>query len=260
MNSSSATPLVPALVSGIKVLEAIARDPDASRSISALAAQLGIPQASCYRIVRTLEQTGWLKPGADGAGHELGAALRSLLGDVNHEQRLAEAVQPLLESLAAEHELTFKLSVRHGDQATTLARAQPDSPFVITGQIGARFHLCFGSVGPVLLRDASSDEIARLCRTAPAAVWRHQTPQQFRRRLAALRREGHCLDRGSYHPDIHGLSVPVELHAGSQAAGPATLTAIATASTLTPQRVRKLLAAMQRAAERCHTLTRDSLP
>lgn len=246
---------VPVLEKAMRVLRLVARDPGEQLSVNALAKKLGISQATCYRIVRTLEESGWLMRRENG-GYELGSALLGFVVSKSPHARLLEIAEPVIKRLAAAVGLTAKLTVRDGDEAVTVVRAEPNRPMVVTGTLGGRFHLCFGSSGAALAGQETAKALQRLCGRAPEEVWRHQTIDQFQRRVRSVARRGYAVDRGSFHPDVHSLSVPL-------AVGPRTLAAIsvlAMPSDLPARRVPALADALRDAGEACADRLHASTP
>lgn len=255
MSNQISSYTVPVLEKAMRVLRLVARDPGEQLSINALAKKLDISQATCYRIVRTLEESGWLMRRGDG-GYELGSALLGFVVSKSPYARLLDIAEPVVKRLAAAVGLTAKLTVRDGDEAVTVVRAEPDRPMVVTGTLGGRFHLCFGSSGAALVWQETAKDLQRLCGRAPEEVWRHQTIDKFQRRVRSVGRRGYTVDRGSFHPDVHSLSVPISV-------GPRTLAAIsvlAMPSDLPARRIPGLADAMQQASDTCADRLHATIP
>lgn len=234
---------MPVVARTVRILETIARAGSEVRSVQALARELGIAQATCYRIVRTLEQVGWLAPDASGA-IRIGAGLRSLSSGVDARTRLIRIIEPWLRDLAEQSGHSCKVTMRFGDESVTVTRADADLPYRMTSDVGARFNLCVGSSGAMLVRDATDAELERLIKAAPQSVWRHQKRADLMRRIKSAREQGYALDRGGYHPDVHGLSVAIELGQGQLAA----LSLMATPSGLPDDQVPEAVRKLKRAA------------
>jgi DNA-binding IclR family transcriptional regulator len=237
-------PPVPVVDRTVRIIEAIALAGSEVRSVQALARELGIAQATCYRIVRTLEQTGWLVTDASGA-IRIGDALRSLSSGVDARTRLIRIIEPLLRDLAEKSGHSCKVTMRFGDEAITVVRVDSDLPYRMTSKVGARFNLCVGSSGAILVRDVSCAELERLIKAAPQSVWRHQKRADLMLRVKSAKERGYTLDRGGYHPDIHGLSVAIELGQGQLAA----LSLISTASGLPDERVPEIARNLKKMAD-----------
>jgi len=244
---------IPVLHKAIRLLTAIATDPQPAGP-SRLAKRLGIAQATCYRIVYTYEQAGWIRRQSDG-GYELAPALAALLDSLRPHRRLAEIAQPLLRRLSSDLGLTLKLCVRSGDDAVTIARVDPPSPMLVTGGAGTCFHLCYGSSGAAVSIDLDETALNNLTAAAPREVWNRQQPRDFLARVQDCRRKGYCVDRGSYHPDVHSVSVPL-LDAGA-AAG--TFSALALPNDLPQSRIPQIAAAITKAAKECMHLYQTDL-
>jgi DNA-binding IclR family transcriptional regulator len=201
------TPIIPVLEKSIQVLHAVAAG-SAQASMNRLARDLKIAPATCYRILQTLERADWIRPRPAG-GFELAPGLTAMLHPLGDTQRLADRLGPLLDRLADATELAVKLSVRQADQAVTAYRAESPRAMALVGRAGARFPLPLGSSGAVLCSDLPAVALDKLIAAAPKSVWKNQTPADFRARIEQCRQPRLCVDRGSFHPQVHTLSGPV---------------------------------------------------
>lgn len=239
---------VPVLHKAIRLLTAIATDntaPGASR----LARRLGIAPATCYRIVYTYQQAGWIRR-QSGGGYELAPSLAALLDGLRPHRRLAEIAEPILGRLSQELGLTLKLCVRSGDDAVTVTRLDPPTAMLVTGGAGTCFHLCYGSSGAAVTVDLDERAMKNLIGAAPRELWTRQQPKDFLARVEDCRHKGYCVDRGSYHPDVHSVSVP--LMDGDAVVG--AFSALALPNDLAPARVAKVVLAIVKAAKQCMLL------
>ncbi len=198
---------VPILKKAIAVLRAVAAGRD-DTTTKALAYSLDIPASSVYRILQTFLTEDWVRS-APGGRHELSFGLLPLLEPLARHEFLLEAARPCLARLAGETGLAAKLSVRQGDQAIALARAESPRETAVTVRVGSAFHLVLGSSGAALMSDFTPSERSLMLGTAPKECWGHQCPADVEKRIAECRRNGLCVDLGGYQPSVHAMSAPV---------------------------------------------------
>lgn len=201
---------IPILVKAMQVLEDLAGAPEASTA-AALSRRLGIPGASCYRILQTYLTQGWVRQLPRG-GHALGAGLLPLARAATGSDPLAPWY-PVLDAFAERSGWTCKLSIRRGDQAVTVYRAEGSRPYSLAVRNGSTFPVLVGSSGAALLADSDGEGLEALIAAAPASVWQHQTPEQLRARVAEAR-AGAVLDRGSFRPEVVSCSLALRDAAG----------------------------------------------
>jgi DNA-binding IclR family transcriptional regulator len=197
---------IPVLKKAIAVLREIAAGGETGTK--ALALQTGVPHTTAYRILRTLIAEDWVRP-AHGGRHELSLGLLPLLQPLVRHELLVETARPALQKLAAETGLSAKLSVRQGDHAFALLRAESPRETSIAVRVGASFPLALGSSGAVLIADLPPTERRTLLDRAPAECWTHQKKADVEARVSACRRNGYCGDFGGYRPNVYALSAPV---------------------------------------------------
>jgi DNA-binding IclR family transcriptional regulator len=198
---------VPVVEKAVALLNAIAAGQKA-QSIQQLAAVLKISPSTCYRIVRTLEACGWIAQ-RSGGGWTLSVGLLPVRQALDPMQSLIDSARPVLLVLARAVGLSCKLSVRRGDHAVTLVRGEAPTGIGISGSVGSEFPLTLGSSGAALLADLDEDELEKLVKRASKHAWAHQTIADFRQRVMQARSGKLVVDRGSYSPHVHSISLPI---------------------------------------------------
>ncbi len=206
MNASQTNP---ALNKAIALLQFIA-DSKAPVTVKELSYSLGIPPASCYRMVRSLARQNWLTEEPSG-GLRIGFGLAHVARSYSEvEARLRELERPL-QRLADELDMSVKITLREGNGATTALRAESARQHSITNPIGYHFHLAIGSAGGALLAQLEDGEIERLLQSASEEVWKRQTREDVWRRVRDCRASGACSDLGQHHPSVYAASIPLRL-------------------------------------------------
>jgi len=196
---------IPILKRSIALLNAVA---DAPHGIGAkqLSLDLGIPQATCYRIIRTMEDCDWLQRSGEGTyrvGFGLALLARSW-SDV--EQRIREWRSSLSE-LVAETGLSAKISVREGSHAVSVARVETSRPNIISSPVGSKIPLLeAGSVGIMLMASIPREELDHMLMALP-----RERKRRILAEVSAAAREKMARSYGIHHPSIHAVSVPLDL-------------------------------------------------
>lgn len=201
---------IPVLERAVSLLNAVSDNPD-SLSAKSLSMELGIPPATCYRMLRTFLNHGWLREN-DGGNYRIGFGLARLTRSYSPLEQHLRDLQPLLKHLTRETGLSAKVSVREGDHAVSVARSEAQLPSIIASPIGARIRLTeAGSTGIILMGALEPEELRSLFRGIP------QTRKQaMLREIDAAKEEGMARSYGTNNPSIHAVSIPV--NAGCPAA------------------------------------------
>jgi DNA-binding IclR family transcriptional regulator len=199
---------VPVLQRAIQVLESISEE-DAV-SAKALSLSLGIPPATCYRILNTLVQSGWLRRG-EGGEFSLSFGLARLSRLSSAMNRVVAALGPTMRDLAKTTGLTAKVSVQDGDDWLMIAREEARKDITISLKVGARAPVFLGSVGAVLCAGMDADALKKRIAHAPPHADYRKDAAKILKRIAFCRRHGYATDFAETHRSIHALSVPVRL-------------------------------------------------
>jgi DNA-binding IclR family transcriptional regulator len=199
----------PAVSKAIGIVQYVANHKDAV-SVKELSYALEVPQASCYRMVRTLLEHNWLRQDSTG-GLRIAFGLAHIARAYSElEIRLMDLEAPV-KRLASELNMSVKVTLREGHFATTALRAESINPNAITTPIGSRFHLTIGSAAAVLLSQLEDWEVKAVIDSAPEVVWQRQTHEDVWARVQACRDSGVCADLGLQHPAIYAASTPLQL-------------------------------------------------
>jgi DNA-binding IclR family transcriptional regulator len=132
---------------GLRVLEIIGES-DEPLSVAAIAQELGIHRSMVYRLLKTLEQHGFIAKNPSG-GLVVGMRISSLARGVL--KSLQEAAAPELSALAEELEMTAFLVSYDGESAVTLRSAEPlNAQTTVAKKPGTRHSIDRGAPGHVI--------------------------------------------------------------------------------------------------------------
>ncbi|QIZ97862.1 helix-turn-helix domain-containing protein [Leifsonia sp. PS1209] len=176
------------LARGLSALAMIGED-GASLSVPELANRLGIHRSMAYRLVKTLEQHGFVERSPSGE-LELGARLASLARGA--ARSLQTAAAPELAAVADELGMTAFLVSFDGEVAVTLTSAEPrHAETTVAQRPGSRHAIGQGAPGRVIRSLLHPDEFP---------------PQRFER------------SHDEVLPGLYSIAVPLALPHGRSAA------------------------------------------
>ncbi len=194
---------VTALARGLAILGCF----DASRpslGVSEIAALVGIPQPTAWRLCRTLLSLGYLTPNADGRLRPALAVLR--LGYVTLANLpVGDLVRPYLQELADQYGGAAGVAVRDGHSMRFIERCESTSQLVLNLQVGSRVPIATSAMGWAYMAGLPAE--LRPEAAGPAA-WA-AVATRFQKALADYDRTGFVINSGVLHPGYHTAAVPV---------------------------------------------------
>ena len=201
----SSSQMIPVLKRTTALLSLLASRPE-GLGAKQLSLELGIPQATCYRILRTLLDNDWIRESKSG-DYRIGFGIALLARSWSDVERRVRELTPLMRELVEETGLSAKISLQEGAYAVCVVRVESSRPNSITSPIGAKMPLAeTGSVGVMLLAAMSDEECQQVLRKLSPKE-RQQTMEE----ISAARKEGLTRSYGKHHPSIFAASVPVDL-------------------------------------------------
>lgn len=198
---------IPAVEKAVAILNRLG-DSAGGMTQAELAVELEIAPSSCYRILQTLLEAGWIRK-VEGTRYDLSFGLLGTVRKLTDGAARFRAMMPVLEELAQMTGLCCKLSVRQGESQISLLRAESPRPMAVSSRIGVRFPVAEGSVGAALLVSVPAAEREKLARSCARESGVAESPELLRDGVEAIRRDGYCFNRGRNRWRVDAMSAPV---------------------------------------------------
>lgn len=240
---------VPALQRGLQLLAQFSRV-EREMTGAELSRRMGLPRASVFRILQTLEQMGFVERVGDSAHYKLGMAVLRLGFEYLASMELTELGRPVINDLSAATGLSAHLVVRDGREVVFVAKAVGRSVMFNSIQIGARLPAHATVLGRVLLADLSDGELTQLYDGAALPAYTEQTPTTIaalRQMIDADARRGYGISQGGFESAISTIAAPVFDHHHRVSAA---VSITVPAQQIEPQQHDELVAQVRAAAQR----------
>jgi len=195
---------------GLEVLEALADDRDAL-TLTALAERLQESPPVVFRILRTLEERGYVEQDAGSKRWQPGFRAWEIGCRVVNRTGLVEAARPLLKALTEFTEETSYLAVVRGTDTVYLDTVVGLEPLRVYAEPGFRVPLYLTASGKAILAFQSGHLLDRVL----DAGMKKQTPLTITKqgallaRLDEIRRTGVSINRGERRTDVSAVAVPL---------------------------------------------------
>ncbi len=198
-------------------------------TLSELARRSGLHLSTAQRRASELVAAGALERGADGR-YRVGLWLWEV-GSLARSSSLREVALPYLEDLYVVTRENVQLAVRDGTEVVFVERIAGRSAVPVLTRVGGRFALHATGVGLVLLAHAPTevlDEVVAggLTRYADRTI---TDPEQLRRVLATVRRDGYAVSPGAVTADAVSVAAPITAHDGGVVAAISLVVSLADA-------------------------------
>lgn len=186
-------------------------------TLAELAELTGIPRATAFRFLRTLESTGYIEKSRDG--YILGFKCLLLGGAVKGELRLGSAALPALQALRDTTGETVQIAVLRDWQIVYIERLlSPKAVAYMRANVGSILPAYCTGLGKALLAYESPMQVE-----AWAATFRFErhTPTTITsagglvRELEAIRARGYAFDREEREVGVRCVAAPIRDHTGA---------------------------------------------
>lgn len=200
------------------MLEAVLADRD-GRSVSAIAASIGLPRATAHRQIATLLQDDYLARLANGR-LVAGPRLLALVQLVDHKQVIVAAAAPVLHRLAERLACVVQLGTLENDMVTYRIKTGQRAGDFFT-RVGLQLEAYCTGIGKVLLAHLPDREREAYLATGPFPALTARTitdPEHLRAELASVHARGFARDDEEIAEGLVCLAVPVRNPDGDVAA------------------------------------------
>ncbi len=203
--------IVPALERGLRLLRGFSRETPA-KGLGEIAAATGLPRATAFRLVRTLEALGYLRRVEGTKTYRLGPAVLSLGFEYLASVDLPEIAGPALEGLRDRTGASAHLAIRDRDEIVYLCRHASRSALTSNIRVGTRLAAHGSSMGRVLLADLPPEELTALYLGHAFRRYTDQTPtslDELRAMLDDDAKRGYVLSRSFHERGVVSVAAPV---------------------------------------------------
>ena len=184
-------------------------------SLSDIARAIGAPVSSCFGLVKTLENRGYLYSiGARRAFYPTRKMLENVRRIATHDP-LADFARPVLEALGRRSGETVLFARRAGDSVVYVDVIESARKIRYAAQAGEFFPMHCSASGKAILASMPESERSamlgrlRMDRVTASTITRKPA---LLRELAMSRERGWFVNRGEHIDDVMAIAVPVHVH------------------------------------------------
>lgn len=202
---------VPGLARGLQLLMQFNRD-ERELSGAELSRRMGLPRASVFRMLFTLEQSGFLERCPDGVSYKLGLAVLRLGFELLASMELTEVGRPVIEALRDRSGFSAHVVVRDARDVVFIAKAAGSNAMFHSIQVGARLPAHATVLGRTLMSDLDMKGLAALYPEEVLPVYTTKTPTNLQDLKALMdqdRDKGYGVSMGGYETGISTIAAPV---------------------------------------------------
>lgn len=201
---------VPALAQGLRILSLFSRE-QITLGAPDVVQKLGIPRASAFRMLHTLEQMRFLV--RDGEKRfRLGPALLSVGFEYLASLDLVEIAQPIMRDLRDRTGLSAHMAIRDRDEVVYVIRHAARSSVSSSVRIGTRFPVHATVMGRMLLCETSRAELEELFPVPQLPAYSAQTPKTLDDLISMLaedRARGFAVSQSFFERGVSTVASPV---------------------------------------------------
>lgn len=208
---------VPALERGLRILELFG-EATPRLSLSDIAKKMDLGRSTVFRLIYTLEQTGFLNK-VDDRFYQLGSRVLGLGFRFIAEQDIVELAKPVLQRLRDKTNASSHLGIREGRDVIYLLREPSRDMLISNIGVGSRLPAHQTTMGRMLLSSLSPEEIKQLYRkfTFPANSVGNVT--KLIEQLKIDQAHGYVADESAYGPGLVSVAAEVFDATGAVVAG-----------------------------------------
>ena len=208
-------------------------------SISEIARRSGLPFASTYRLLQTLEETGAVERSGSGA-FRLGFLFPHLSQNVNISDCLFRAARDIMEDFSRRLEVSTFLGHLDGSMVTFVGRVHPQNSEKKFVPVSSQSEAYCSALGRILLANLPEDElddVIRDCSFIPLTPHTITSKSQLKAELSLVRRQGFAIESQQTYLGVGCVAVPIYDDEGRMMAAMAASEKV---QNLTSQRIARL--------------------
>ena len=202
---------VPSVARALDILELIeARQRGAS--LRDVEERLGIPRATAFRIIKTLEERGYLFKNGTAGEYQLGVRAIALGSGLVDQDDVSQVAQRYMSELADQTGQTVQLGVLVQYQVMYVWQVKADAPISVIVPLRRPFPVNLSAGGKALVAHLPEAAQARFLERAELARNTEKTihtPGAFAEELAKIRAQGYAVDDEEFARGVRCIAAPI---------------------------------------------------
>jgi DNA-binding IclR family transcriptional regulator len=240
---------VPALQRGLQMLSLFRRE---RRELTGadFSHELGLPRASIFRILQTLEAAGYVERIEDSSRYRLGVAVLRLGFEYIASMEITEHGRPILDALRDATSYSSHLVVRDSREVVVVAKSVGFAKLFNSIQVGARLPAHATVLGRVLLSGMSESALDQLFYGVTLKSFTASTPTNLanlKQMVQEVAQRGYGVSQGGFESGISTVVAPV--YGGARREVQAALSISVPSAQILPEELAKLIESVKSAAD-----------
>lgn len=200
-----------AIARSLSILRLLALRPADGLRIKTISQATGLHVATCSRMVRAMQQLGFVEQDGATRRYRLGFGAALLGAATASRLQVSADIRALVDDLAERTGESIYLSVRQGLSAVFVYRATGSFPIrAVTVDVGTHVPLGVGAAGMAILSTLPDDERAQVLQHVAPLVPEYRLKMSDVTALMALAdSQGYALMDGRTFPGIHSVGVAI---------------------------------------------------
>jgi IclR family pca regulon transcriptional regulator len=207
---------IEALERGLRVLETFSKE-SPTRSMTEIAAAVGLTKSTAFRFTHTLEELGYLERDPETKRYRPGLKVLRLGFTALNSLEMGQIAQPYLKALSDRCGKSTSMTVRDDSEIVYVARNKTQQILNINLQLGSRLPVYCTSMGKAQLIDLSRQELRDLLGDGP---YQQRGPNTITtlagllEDLERVRSRGYAVNDEELAPGLRAVAAPVRDHTG----------------------------------------------
>ncbi|MDQ7095423.1 IclR family transcriptional regulator [Desulfosporosinus sp. PR] len=180
--------------------------------ISEIATQLGIYRSTVYRVLKTLEQYGYVIQNSQNQRYRLGFKFFDLGTVVISKLEVRDVALPYMQRLCAETRETIALNVADNDERVCIEKVESPESIRNVIPIGYRNPIYFTAAGKALLAFYAEGDLERIIsskRLQESALGKSIDVDSFRNELRLIAQRGYALSHSEVSAGTSAVAAPI---------------------------------------------------
>jgi len=231
--------LVPAVTRAVRLLELLASS-QRGLGVSEAARRLDVPKSSAYRLMKALEQGGFVQKNGRTGRYRFGLTLAALGRHAIENIELRDEAQPFLVALMQKTGLTVHMAVLRAGQAVIVQKIEAPGPVKVGTWVGRAMDANSTAVGKVLIAFLPADELSRHLRSSSFVRHNHRTiitMSKLKQELQRVRELGYAIDDEEDELGMRCLGAPIVDRTGAVVAA---ISIVGSTTQVPPERIESL--------------------
>ena len=180
-------------------------------SIKEIVENIDLPKSTCFRIVKTLHELGYLNQNPENSKYYLSWKILAFSDHIKENNLIIKTVSPYMDKLKNLFGETVHCSVQEDDSIIYIAVKESENKLFFRTGIGKKNYIHATAVGKAILAFNSNSNLENILKNGLPKLTETTitNPEEFKKEINSIKKNGYAIDNEESVEGLYCIAIPI---------------------------------------------------